>query len=208
MDLSLLATFPPDRPGSGPDAWLAAVGGTVDLSDAGQRDQLRRWLNKWGCRLGYPPPGAPDLFSASVAGWWAERRAVLPDGPLASLSDAEIGLLADGYADLAARPAVGITRGGLPAGVRSIGPTTTSKALFFLRPDTVPPWDAAVARGSVGGTSRDHFAAHLVAGRSWALEVLDAARQAGIEDIAAHVGQPGASLARLRDEWLLLTTPR
>jgi len=203
-----LAGFPPDRPGGTPAAWLEAVGGTIDLSLPGQRDQLRRWLNKWGCRLGYPPAGAPDLFSGSVAAWWQARGAALPDTPLAFLSDADITALADGYGDLAARPAVGITRGGLPAGVRSIGPTTTSKALYFLRPETVPPWDAAVARGTVGGASRDHFAAHLAAGRAWAREVRAEAAAAGIDDVGAYVGQPGASLARLRDGLLLLTVPR
>jgi hypothetical protein len=203
-----LAGFAVDRPGSGPDAWLEAVGGTADLSVPTQRDELRRWLNKWGCRLGYPPPGAPDLFSASVAAWWAAGGAALPDAPLAELSDADIAALADGYADLSARPALALTRGGVPAGVRSIGPTTTSKLLYFLRPQTVPPWDAAVARGSVGGSTREHFAAHLVAGRAWAQVVLASAAQAGIADVAAHVGQPGASLARLRDAWLLLTVPR
>ncbi len=203
-----LAAFPPDKPGAGPAAWLEAVGGTADLSDPGQRDQLRRWLNKWGCRMGYPAPGHPDLFSDGLAAWWAGLGGTLPDAPLPELSDEAIGALADGYADLSARPAVAVTRGGLPAGYRSIGPTATSKALYFLRPQTVPPWDAAVAKGTVGGTSRDHFAAHLAAGRAWGREVLAAAQQAGIDDIGAYVGQPGASLARLRDEWLLLTVPR
>lgn len=207
-DLKLLAAFPPDRPGASPAAWLEAVGGTADLSDPGQRDQLRRWLNKWGCRLGYPPPGALDLFSDGLAAWWAGAGAALPDAPLAELSDEAIGALADGYADLAARPAVTVTRGGVPAGFRSVGPTATSKALYFLRPQTVPPWDAAVAKGTVGGTSRDHFAAHLATGRAWARDVLDEAERAGVDDIAGYVGQPGASLARLRDEWLLLTVPR
>jgi len=46
---------------------LSATGGSADLAVAGQRDELRRWLNKWVCRLRYPHLGEPDVFSDSLA---------------------------------------------------------------------------------------------------------------------------------------------
>ena len=180
----------------------------ADLAVACQRDELRRWLNKWGCRLRYPQPGEPDLFSDSLARWWGISGSRLPADPLAELGDAEIGALADGYADLAARPAALLVRGGAPAGYRAIAPTAASKIMFALRPETVPAWDAAIARATVGGTSRDQFASHVEAARAWARAIQDEARRRGIADIAAHVGRPGASLARVRDEWLYLTVTR
>jgi hypothetical protein len=196
-----------DSAGSSP-AVLSATGGAADMAVAGERDELRRWLNTWGCRLRYPQPGEPDVFSDSLARWWASSGSGLPDVPVAELSDAGVGTLADSYADLAARPAALLTRAGAPAGHRAIAPTAASKIMFALRPETVPPWDAAIARATAGGTSRDHFASHLEAARAWAGSVQDEARRHGIADVPAYVGQPGSSLARVWDEWLYLTITR
>jgi hypothetical protein len=196
-----------DSAGSSP-AVLSATGGAADLAVAGERDELRRWLNAWGCRLRYPQPGEPDVFSDSLALWWASSGSGLPDVPVAELSDAGVGTLADSYADLAARPAALLTRAGALAGHRAIAPTAASKIMFAVRPETVPPWDAAIARATAGGTSRDHFASHLGAARAWAGSVQDEARRHGIADVPAYVGRPGSSLARVWDEWLYLTITR
>lgn len=187
---------------------LSATGGSADLAVAGQRDELRRWLNKWVCRLRYPQPGEPDVFSDSLAQQWAISGSGLPDDPVAELSDMEIGTLADSYADLAARPGALRTRNGVPVGYRTIAPTAASKIMFVLRPETVPPWDAAIARATAGGTSRDHFASHLQATRAWAGAVQVEAHRQGIVDVPAYVGRPNSSLAKLRDEWLYLTVTR
>jgi len=197
-----------DSADSSPAVLLSATGGAADLAVAGQRDELRRWLNRWGCRLRYPQPGEPDVFSGSLAQWWASSGSGLPDDPVAELSDADVGTLADGYADLAARPAALLSRGGAPVGHRAISATAASKIMFALRPETVPPWDAAIARATAGGTSRDHFASHLEAARAWAGAVQDEARRHGIADVPAYVGRPGSSLARVWDEWLYLTITR
>lgn len=189
-------------------ALLSAAGGAVDLTVAIQRDQLRKWLNKWVCRLRYPRPGEPDLFSKSVAEWWTISGSALPDWLVAKLNDAEVGVLADSYADLAAQPGAFLTRNGVVIGSRSIAPTAASKIMFILRPETVPPWDAAIARATTGGTSLDHFARHLEASRTWAQAIHDEARRRGIADIPTYVGRPTSSLAKLRDEWLYLTITR
>jgi hypothetical protein len=184
------------------------MGGSADLAVAQQREDLRRWLNRWACRLRVPLPGEPDVFSDSLGSWWAASGSALPGTPVAELSDTQIGIVADSYADLAARPGALLIRNGSSAGYRRIAPTAASKILFVLRPETVPPWDAAIARASAGGTSRDHFAGHLATARAWARAIQDQARREGIADIPAYVGRPASSLARLRDEWLYLTITR
>jgi hypothetical protein len=187
---------------------LSVTGGAVDLVVYEHRNQLRRWLNKWVCRLRYPLPGEPDAFSDSLLQWWPTSGTALPNNPIAELSDAEVGAIADSYADLSAQPGALITRRGVVTGHRSIGPTAASKIMFVLRPDTIPPWDAAIARTTTGGTSSIHFASHLKAARAWAQGVRKEGSRQNVADIATHVGRPGSSLARLRDEWMYLTITR
>jgi hypothetical protein len=202
---ALLRQVPHDQGEAGGVALAGATGTSIDLTVPAQRDELRRWLNRWVCRLRYPLPGEPDLFAGSIANWWKAVGSGLPAGPVAALSGEEIALLAGGYADLAARPGALRTRGGIALGERTIAATAASKIMYVLRPETVPPWDAAIAKATVGGTSRQHFARHLTAARAWAGALLAEARRLGVEDIPAHVGRPGSSLARIRDEWMYLT---
>jgi len=205
---AVLRNYAQDNADASLAALLRTTGGAVDLTVARQRDQLRKWLNKWVCRLRYPHPGEPDLFSTSVATWWAISGSAMPDCPVAELNDAEVGILADSYADLAARPGALLTRNGVVIGSRRTAPTAASKIMFVLLPETVSPWDAAIARKTAGGTSRDHFAMHIEATRTWAQVVHDEARLYDIADIPTYVGRPTSSLAKLRDEWLYLTITR
>jgi hypothetical protein len=202
---ALLRGRPQDETGAGGVALAGATGTSIDLTVPAQREELRRWLNRWVCRLRYPLPGEPDLFAGSIADWWKAAGSSLPAQPIEVLSGEEIALLADGYADLAARPGALRTRGGVAAGERTIAPTAASKIMYVLRPETVPPWDAAIAKATVGGTSRDHFARHLTAAHAWAGALLAEARRLGVVDIPARVGRPASSLARIRDEWMYLT---
>ncbi len=206
--VTIFGKYPQDRADASLAVLLRAAGSAADLAITEQRDEMRRWLNRWLCRLRYPLPGEPDPFSDSLALWWAATGSGLPDSPVAELSDEEVGLLADSYADLASRSGALRTRNGAPAGCRTIAPTAASKIMFVLRPQTVPPWDAAIARATTGGTSRDHFGRHLQAARTWATGILDEARRHGIPDIPAHVGRPSSSLAKLHDEWQYLTITR
>jgi hypothetical protein len=206
--VAVLRNYSQDNADASLATLLSTTGGAVDLTVARHRVQLRKWLNKWVCRLRYPRPAEPDLFSTSIATWWAISGSALPDCPVAELNDAEVGILADSYAELATRPGALLTRNGVVIGSRSIAPTAASKIMFVLLSETVSPWDAAIARTTAGGTSRDHFARHLKATRTWAQAVNDEARIQGITDIPAYVGRPTSSLAKLRDEWLYLTITR
>ncbi|MFD8149017.1 MmcQ/YjbR family DNA-binding protein [Streptomyces sp. NPDC059708] len=178
-------------------SWLALRADTapgLDLSGAEHRAALHRWLNAWGCRIRYPREGEPDLFGEGLAHWWS-RHGALPESRLAALSDREIGRLAAAYGELAA----------LPVGRRGLGPTAAAKALFALRPDTVMPWDAAIAQRLWGARDEAAFARHLTTGRAWARAAL--AESGGLDEaaLAAELGRPGLPLAKLLDEYLYVT---
>jgi hypothetical protein len=162
-----------------------------DLDRPDHRRLLHRWLNSWGCRIRYPRDGEPDVFDTGTAAWWDTFGAVLPAGPLRLAGDADLAILGEAYAALAAAPA---------GPRRTLGPTAAAKALYALRPDTVMPWDAAIAAGLHGARDGAAFTRHLALGRAWAAALV---AETGVEDAAlpAHLGRPGISLAKILDEY-------
>ena len=181
------------------DAGLASeADGEVDLSLVERRRALHRWLNAWGCRIRYARPGEPDLFDAGLAAWWGRRRGDLATvtGPLSDLSDDQITCLSVAFEDLSSLP-IARTVAGTD---RTMGPTAAAKALYALRPRAVMPWDLMIAERLHGGRDEIAFGAHLRLGRDWARQLL---RDTGWDEpqLAAELGQPGASLARLLDQY-------
>ncbi|WP_405941980.1 MmcQ/YjbR family DNA-binding protein [Streptomyces sp. NBC_00207] len=177
-------------------SWLALREETapgLDLSVAAHRAALHRWLNSWGCRIRYPREGEPDLFGAGLAAWW--ERHPLPQTPLSRLTPREIARFARAYEELAA----------LPIGRRSLGPTAASKALYALRPDSVMPWDAAIADRLHGVRDGAAFARHLETGRTWARAALAEAGGPDERTLCAGIGRAGVSLAKILDEHLYVT---
>ncbi|MER7213319.1 MmcQ/YjbR family DNA-binding protein [Streptosporangium sp. NPDC000239] len=178
--------------------FLETTGPAADLSRAGHRAALLRWLNSWGCRIRYPREGEPDLLDSGLAEWWRNRAADLPSVSLAVLSDGEIDVLSLAYAELAALP---VATG---RAARSLGPTAAAKALYGLRPRAVMPWDAAIAVRLHGSRDGAAFGAHLQMGRAWARAVLQAA---GTDEdtLPLLAGRPSVSLAKVLDEYLYVT---
>ena len=181
------------------DAGLASeADGEVDLSLVERRRALHRWLNAWGCRIRYARPGEPDLFDAGLAAWWGRRRGDLATvtGPLSDLSDDQITCLSVAFEDLSSLP-IARTVAGTD---RTMGPTAAAKALYTLRPRAVMPWDLMIAERLHGGRDEIAFGAHLRLGRDWARQLLG---DTGWDEpqLAAELGQPGASLARLLDQY-------
>ncbi|MFJ7591577.1 MmcQ/YjbR family DNA-binding protein [Streptomyces sp. NPDC097617] len=177
-------------------SWLALrteTGSALDLSLAAHRTALHRWLNSWGCRIRYPREGEPDTFGEGLGAWW--ERHTLPDAPLARLTARDLSRLAAAYEELAA----------LAIGRRSLGPTAASKALYALRPDSVMPWDAAIAQRLYGARDRAAFARHLELGRTWARAALDEGGGLPEADLCAELGRPRVSLAKVLDEHLYVT---
>jgi len=189
------------------DALRAATGPAIDPSQPSHRAALHRWLNAWGCRIRYPRPGETDRFDLGVAEWWSRQGGQLRriDRPLAHLTDREIGAVADAYEDLRGVPVATDARGH----DRTVGPTAAAKCLYALRPRSVMPWDLMIAERLHGGRDRDAFARHLTLGRIWAQSLL---AQSGLDEatLVAELGRPGATLARVLDEycWLRWTFAR
>jgi hypothetical protein len=175
-----------------------ATGRDLDLGVPSHRDALLRWLNAWGCRIRYARPGEPDLFDAGVATWWSQRRSDLASvtDSLSALGDDEISRLGAAFEDLTALPIARNTAGT----ERTMGATASAKALYALKPRAVMPWDLAIAERLHGGRDATAFVAHLTLGRDWARQLL---QESGWNEarLAAELGQPGASLARLLDQY-------
>ncbi|WP_280664748.1 MULTISPECIES: hypothetical protein [unclassified Kitasatospora] len=181
-------------------SWLRLLESTrpgLDLARGEHRTALLRWLNSWGCRIRYPREGEPDRYDEQLALWWQQHGAALPSGGLAELTDSQIDLLASAFGPLAA---IQVSGG---KAVRTLGPTAAAKALYALRPQSVMPWDAAIAQSLHGTRDAAAFGRHLRLGRAWAQAVLTEAGTTQ-EALPELVGRPAVSLAKLLDEYLYL----
>jgi hypothetical protein len=181
------------------------LGGEPDPADPAHAARLRILLNQWTCRIGYPPPGQPDVFVGSLANWWADTNGLLPTSRLrlAQLTDAQLQAVGRGYAELYRRPAA-VSRSGT---IRSFGPTATAKLLYFLRPLAITAWDHAISVRTGHGGDGAAFLRHLTTCRGWARELEAEARRRRLEpaEIGPSLGRPGSSVAKLIDEWLWAT---
>jgi hypothetical protein len=180
-----------------------AVGDHPDLADAQHAAELLTWLNKWLCRIRTPQPGdAENVFADSLADFWADFETKLPlvTVRLSQMSDAQLQVLGDAYANLRVRRAA-VNRNGKS---RSIGPTAAAKLLYFVRPEGVTAWDKAISKRTGGGRSGGAFLRHLTLCREWARSLEREGRQLGLEseEIGPHLGRPTSSVAKLLDEWL------
>jgi hypothetical protein len=187
------------------DAAQRDLGDQPDLADPAQAARLHRWLNQWGCRIGYPGPGQPDVFVDSLAGWWPGARDLLPQPRqrLAQLTGAQLDSARRAYAGVYLCPAAVSTAGR----ARAFGPTAAAKLLHFIRPLAITPWDNAISLRTGGGRDDVAFLRHLTACRGWARDLEAEARGLGLapDEIGAYLGRPASSVARLIDEWLYTT---
>jgi hypothetical protein len=167
------------------------------LTPAG-RDSLIRWLRSWGCRHLRVQDHAKS--SRSLRAWAVRWIQELPTGALVDLSDEEIARSAEAYAALSARPAAVAAR---PTGLVGVtfGQTAASKAMYALRPEAFPPWDAPMRAALALGEGPAGYERYV----KLSTEAVRAiAAQAGIvpADLPAAVGRPSTTAARLIDEYL------
>jgi hypothetical protein len=182
-------------------AWLRFADVTrpaPDLSLASHCDLLLRFLNAWGCRIRYPRAGEPAPFGAALSAWWQSWQPALPQVSLPWLQDRDIDAVAAAYAALAAVP----VSDGRPR--RTLGPTAAAKALYALRPQSVVPWDAAIAMRTQGGRDGAAFGRHLRLCRAWATALI-AETGTGESGLPALIGRPAVPLAKILDEYLYVT---
>jgi hypothetical protein len=180
------------------------IGSQPDLANPEHARRLRKWLNDWLCRIGYPK-SEDDVFADSLASWWGASKDKLPPQGmrLAQLTDADLKAVSCGYDDLCARPAA-VSRTGR---VRSVAPTAAAKLLYFVRPCAVTAWDKQISRRTGGGQDSAAFLRHLTTCRDWATRLEAEGRALGLEpqEIGPHLGRPKSSVAKLLDEWLYAT---
>jgi hypothetical protein len=193
-------------------SWAALLRRTepgLDPSLEDHRAALLAWLNAWGCRIRYPRPGEPNVFDAGLAAWWNESGTALPPAgiSMAELDDDAVARIGEAYAGLCAMPAAALARG-----VRPLGPTAAAKLLHALRPQSVMPWDEAIALGLHGSRDAAAFAAHQRLGRDWARALLAEAGlgATGLDEsrLAEQLGRPGRPLAKMLDDYCYLVLTR
>jgi hypothetical protein len=190
------------RPASGSQAVQPVHSGRHRLAAVHRghrdRDLLLRFLNAWGCRIRYPRDGEPAPFGAALSAWWQSWQPALPRVSLLHMSESDIGTVAVAYAALAAVPVSGGQRR------RSLGPTGAAKALYALRPESVAPWDAAIAVQTQGGRDEAAFGRHLRLCRMWAAALI-AETGASETELPALAGRPAVPLTKILDEYLYVT---
>ncbi len=199
---SVLRTTPQGRADRSLAELRAATRPALDPSQRDHALALFRWLNRWGCRI---PGTLAPVFVEEIGSWWhtAQPRLPSPREHLADLSDLQVAGIADVARDLAELSLASPDA----ARRRRLRWTAAAKILYATRPFAVTAWDAAISQAS-GGQSRESFERHLRTARTWARELDAEAAGGNIESIAAYVGRPDSSVAKLLDEWLYLTLTR
>jgi len=197
--------------GAGVDASLSRLrektGDEIDLLSDSAREALLEWLRSWGCR--HLRRTDTPRTSEALLSWWTDWGSRLPavDADLTELSGSEIGALAAAYEALARRPAAGrsSSRGEVEV---TFGDTAAAKALFAIRRNAVPPWDAPIRR-SFGWTrvDADRFGQFLVA-TSDALRGLAARLGVDARDLPTLLGHPQVTPVKLVDEYLWIRVTR
>jgi hypothetical protein len=189
------------------EALRAACGPTIDLARATHREALLVWLRAWGCR--HLRRQDTRRSSDALRRWWTVAGADLPpaDAPLTELTEAQLEGIGRAYDSLARRRAAVRASGRGDVAV-TFGDTAASKALFALRPQAVPPWDAPM-RAAFGWrhAEADGFARYLALSRD-ALLGLSSRLGVPVSELPRALGRPRSSPARLVDEFLWIRITR
>jgi hypothetical protein len=163
---------------------------------------MRTWLNKWLCRIKVPADGNSDIIVEQMRTWWTlygvNGGHRLPEGQLHKLSDDELDLVTAAYVNLRDRTAAELEGGRS----RRFGPTASAKICFFVRPETVTPWDKKISEHT-----RGDFREHLRVCRGWAQALVREGSELGLapSEIGPNLGRPLSTVAKLIDEWLYMT---
>jgi hypothetical protein len=189
-------------------AFRAAVGDRVDLARRAHREALLAWLRSWGCR--HLRVADTGRSSAALARWWRRWAVSLPapEVSLVELTTADLGRIRGAYASLASAVAAGRARELEPEVAVAFGDTAAAKALHALRPRSFPPWDRPI-RLAFGRTRHDGalYRSYLEACAD-ALRGCAARLGVEVDELPARLGRPGATPARLVDEYLWLRVTR
>lgn len=177
------------------------TGATVDPADADERRELLSFLRRWGCQ--HVAERDQAIAAASLEQWWAEWGNRLPaaDRTLEQLTDDDLEVIGQAYADLAARQASRQVYSDGTEVRKTFGPSGAAKTMFAVRPNACSPWDRAI-REHFGykGTAAD-YRAHLLHAREEISEAASELESGDAADLPGLVGRPLSSPAKLSDEF-------
>jgi len=182
----------------------------VDLSRPDHRLALLKFLNDWGCR-----PLAREwhwLASEGLNRWHhgVEDRLRLLDGPLVDLDVTRLDDLATAFDSLSSLTAAKRVRNGRDVLV-SFGPTAASKALFALRPGTLPAWDRPIRKELGYDGKGESYVTFVKDLHSKLVETKLYCKQRGfnLEDLPAKLGRPAhTTVCQLIIEYYWITITR
>ena len=179
----------------------------IDLSVRAHREALLRFLRAWGCR--HLRRDDTGRSSRALASWWRRFGPTLPPAraQLADLDDAQLVALGRAYEALARSPAAfrASRDGDVPV---SFGDTAAAKALFAIRPQAVPPWDAPMRKAfGWGRVDAEEYATFLAAVRE-ALVGLAERLKVEPSELPAALERPASSPVKLVDEFLWIRITR
>lgn len=192
------------------DRFRSETGTALDLGRPDHRLALLKFLNEWGCR-----PLAKDwhwLASEELDRWYrgAQDQLRLLDGPLAELDVTRLSDLAELFNSLSSFIAAKKVRNGQEVLV-SFGPTAASKALFALRPRTLPAWDGPMRQEFGYDGAGESYVAFVKDVHRKLVETTLSCEQRGfnLEDLPAKLRRPAYTTAcQLIIEYYWLTTTR
>jgi hypothetical protein len=196
-----------------------AAGDELDLEVAAHRVALLAWLRAWGCR--HLRVADTRRSSTALASWWRAHRHRLPphDRALTDLAPAELAEAAGAFGALATSPAAWRAAGSSAEGPAgrwsvSIGETAAAKALFAIRPQAFPPWDAPIrdvlglaAGAGLSATPAERYGAYL-SNTATALRRLAERLHTDVASVPARLGRPTSTPPRLVDEYLWMRVNR
>ena len=196
---------------AGPETSLALLYDTtrpaLDLSERAHREALLRFLRAWGCR--HLRRDDTGRSSKALASWWRRFGLGLPGEtvPLTDLDDGQLAALGRAYAGLARSPAAfRASRGGNVS--VSFGDTAAAKALFAIRPLTVPPWDEPMRRAfGWGRVDAEEYATFLAAVRGALIGLAERLRVEPSE-LPAALDRPASTPVKIVDEFLWVRVTR
>ncbi len=204
MDLSQLAFACKIYRRFADDETVAAIKVKVDADPSLGRHEtalaVLKWLNSWGCRLceaDFP------LAADELRRWCGDFGLKLPRVGVAllDLGDDDLYCAAEAYGDLFNRKA---------GRKRRFQATAASKVLFFLRPNSLPPWDEKI-RSELGlDGSSSSYLAFLQRAQGELRELNYSCEATGIDiaNVPNEVHRPASTLAKLVDEYNWVTITR
>jgi len=183
------------------------VGPAMDLTAAGHRSALLKWLREWGCR--HLRRADEERSSAALLEWWNAWRGHFPppEATLTDLSGHDLDRACAAYAGLAVAEAAGRSRGTGESTVR-FGETAAAKALYVLRPGVFLPWDEPIRRAFGGPSASGATYRRFLDLVAETLSGLAARLGVKVEDLPPLLGRPDSTPPKLVDEYLWATITR